>query len=113
MKVRAVMLFVVLAQGPALAHEASLHRGKPTEGEVIAVLGDHMTLRARTGPIDVTLMEDTKLEEEGKDATRADLTPGTQVAVFGTKLPTGELVAHDIVLHGAQHGSPRGSPRKP
>ena len=101
---------MVLVPVLALGHEARLHRGKPTEGEVASVQGDHLSLKTAAGSVPVTLTDETKVERESQQATRADLAPGTHVAVFGTKLPTGELVAREIVIEGGTHHGSKATP---
>jgi ribosomal protein S1 len=80
------------------AHDASLHKGKPTQGEVVSVEDNGLQLKTATGTTTVTFREETKFERGDKKATREELKPGDQVSVFGTKLPTGELVAREVVL---------------
>src|SRR5439155_305918 len=48
----AIMVLVPIV---ALGHEARLHRGKPTEGEVASVQGDHLSLKTAAGSVPVTL----------------------------------------------------------
>ena len=103
----AIMVLVPIV---ALGHETRLHRGKPTEGEVASVQGDHLSLKTAAGSVPVTLTDGTKVERESQQATRADLAPGTHVAVFGTKLPTGELVAREIVIEGGAHHGSKATP---
>jgi len=82
----------------ASAHDASLHKGKATTGEVISVAADKMELKTAAGPVTVTLNDKTKYEHGNKAATKSHLVKGEHVSVFGTKLPTGELVAREILI---------------
>src|SRR5213593_1082735 len=101
---RIAIALALLMPGLAWAHEASQHKGKPTEGEVVAVDGDKLALKTATGETTVKLTDATKFEREDGEATRVDLTKGTHVAVFGTKLASGELVAREVVIHAGRHG---------
>ena len=99
---RSVLLVLALlgfvGVSSAEAHDARLHKGKPTKGEVVSVEANGLTLKTATGTTTVTWREETKFERGDKQATREDLKPGDQVSVFGTKLPTGELVAREVLL---------------
>ena len=80
------------------AHDARLHKGKATTGEVVSVSEDKMEVKTATGPLTVTLNNKTKYEHGTKAAAKSHLQKGQRVSVFGTKLPTGELVAREIVI---------------
>jgi|SRR6185369_2014743 hypothetical protein len=95
---RATLLAMALLTTLASAHDASLHKGKATTGEVISVAADKMELKTAAGPVTVTLNDKTKYEHGNKAATKSHLVKGEHVSVFGTKLPTGELVAREILI---------------
>ena len=82
----------------AAAHDAKLHKGKPAEGEIVSVAGQKMELKTAAGPITVTLSDKTKYEHGKLTVTKSHLKPGERVSVFGTKLPTGELVAREVLI---------------
>jgi hypothetical protein len=95
----AVVLAGFLATaGTLLAHDKSLHRGRPTEGQVVSVVGDRIDLKTPQGIKKVELTGKTMFERGDKAATRADLKKGEQVTVFGTTLATGEIVANEVLL---------------
>jgi hypothetical protein len=92
---------IILALGlltAAGAHDASLHKGKATAGEIISVSGDQVKLKTASGPVTVTLNEKTKFEHGNKNVDRSHLQKGQKVSVFGVKLPSGQLVAKEIVV---------------
>ncbi len=94
-----------LAAPPAFAHDQSLHKGKPIEGQIASVEPDRFTMKTRDGEKRVTLSEKTTIEVGDSAGSRADLKGGARVAVFGTKLPGGEIVAKEIVVQGGKaHG---------
>jgi len=88
----------ILAISLLSAHDASLHKGKATTGEVVSVSGDKMEMKTSAGPLTVMLNDKTKYEHGAKTVTRSHLQKGEQVSVFGTKLPTGELVAREVLI---------------
>ena len=97
----AVTLVVIcLAVPPVFAHDQSLHKGKATEGEIVSVKPDRFVIRTEGGDKTVTLGEKTKIELGDSVGSRADLKGGARVAVFGTKLPSGQIVAKEIVVQG-------------
>ena len=98
------LLTVLLLSPPVGAHEQSLHKGKPVEGEVGTLAGDRLTLKTATATLTVVLDENTHFERDDQPATKADLAQGNHLTVFGTKLATGELVAREVLIGGA-HGA--------
>lgn len=99
---RSMLIALVLAGFCGLssveAHDASLHKGKPTKGEVVSIDNNSLKLKTATGTTTVTLRDETKFERGDQNVTREELQPGQQISVFGTKLPTGELVAREVLL---------------
>ena len=97
MNVVGLSLVLFLAT-PVWAHDKSLHEGKGTRGRIETVTADRVTLRTDAGTVVVTLNDATKVEHDENVVARDTLRPGAQVAVFGTKLPGGEVVAKEILL---------------
>lgn len=93
--------------GAALAHDASKHKGKPIHGEVVSVTKDNIELKTTTGTVPVTFSSKTKFEHGNAVVDRTHVTKGAQVAVFGTKLPTGVMVAREVLIGG---GEPQEAP---
>lgn len=50
----------------------------------------------------VSPTDDTKFKRGSAEATEEDLKEGDSVSVIGTKLPTGELLAKEIII-GSDH----------
>jgi uncharacterized protein DUF5666 len=92
------LAFALLAGTLASAHDAKLHKGKATEGDIVSVEALKMTLKTPTGPLIVTLSDKTKYEHGSQTVTKSHLQTGGHVTVFGTKLATGELVATEVLL---------------
>lgn len=106
-----------LASLPAFAHDQSLHKGKATEGEIVSVEPGHFTMKTEGGQKKITIGGKTRIEVGDSGGSRADLKGGAHVAVFGTKLPGGEIVAKEIVVqedpahrHESGHGGQESAP---
>lgn len=95
-----VFLFLAIPTA-AFAHDASMHQGKATMGEVTSMTGDQIAMKTAKGNVNVTMNADTKVElEKGQAGTKGDLKVGKHLMVTGTKLPGGELVAKEVMIHG-------------
>ena len=91
---------VLLAGGLSAAHEQSLHKGRPTEGDVASVSKDGLVVQTAKGKVSVTLLDSTTVERGDEKVARDTVHTGDHVSVFGTTLATGELVAREIVISG-------------
>lgn len=98
-----MVLLAAIAPAPILAHDAKLHKGKATEGEVVSLAGDQLTLKTKSGTVKVRLNEKTKIEHDGQTVDRSHVQNGERVSVFGTKLASGELVATEIQMGAMDH----------
>lgn len=100
-------LSVFVSTFNAFAHDAKFHKEKPVEGTLASLDGDSLRLTTEKGNQQVTLTTETKIELEKAEtkAFKKDLQNGQYLTVFGTKLETGELVAHEVVIHanGSKH----------
>jgi uncharacterized NAD-dependent epimerase/dehydratase family protein len=81
-----------------LAHDPSQHKGKPTKGVVQSIAGDRIELKMDKGVKTVSLNEKTTYERGKVKAALSDFKKGDRVAVFGTALASGEIVAKEILL---------------
>ena len=96
-----ILAIALLAPSLAPAHDASLHKGKATIGEVVSVAEGKLELKTATGSITVTLNDKTKYEHGDQTVTMSHVQKGQKISVFGTRLPTGELVAKEILIGAA------------
>lgn len=96
--VYALAVVAVLSGSAASAHDASLHKGKPTVGTVETLSEHDLTLKTARGSTPVTFQDKTKFERGEAQASPQESQPGDQLTVFGTKLPSGELVAREVLL---------------
>ncbi len=107
----ALALAAVLTGSAAYAHDASLHKGKPTVGTVESRSEKGVTLKTARGTTPVTFQDKTKFERGEAQASPQEIQPGDQLTVFGTKLPSGEMVAREVLLpttkaKGESHAHP-------
>ena len=110
MRIVASFLLFTITATIADAHDKAQHHGKPTVGVIAAIDGDHLTLEMDGHQTTVVVNAETKVEDGDKTAGRDRLTKGSSIAVFGTKLPTGELVAHEIHLQGGDDAAHPAAP---
>jgi hypothetical protein len=97
----ALALTSVLGVGSAYAHDASLHKGKPTVGKVASLSENGVNLKTARGTTPVTFQDKTKFERGDAQVSVKEIQTGDQLTVFGTKLPSGELVAREVLLPSA------------
>lgn len=91
------------------AHDDKIH--KATIGEVTAMSADGLTLKTKDGVVKVKYSSRTTFELNKKPAEKSGVKIGDRAGVIGSKLPTGELMANEIIL-----GLPKpktAEPRKP
>ncbi|MBA3975023.1 MAG: hypothetical protein C0504_12505 [Candidatus Solibacter sp.] len=87
---------LLLGTAQLSAHDDKIH--KATIGEVAAATADGLDLKTKTGIVKVKYSSKTKFELNEKHATKAGVRIGERVGVIGTKLPTGEIMANEVIL---------------
>jgi len=97
----ALMIVGLLAPGTVMAHDAKLHKGKATAGEIVSVADDRFEMKTGAGTTVVSFSSKTKFEHGKQKVDKTHLTNGAKVNVIGTKLPSGEIVAREVLLGGA------------
>lgn len=102
----------------ATAHDGVNHKGKGTQGQVVAISGDRFDLKTAKETLHVTMSSKTKFEHDNKGVDRTHLTKGAHVTVIGTKLPSGEMVAKEVVIgqmdaHAGDHSKVPHAPHAP
>ena len=83
------------------AHDPSQHKGKAITGEIVSLAEDRFELKTAGGRASVTFTSKTKFEHEGRPAGKSHLGRGERVSVIGTRLPTGEIVAREVLMGAA------------
>lgn len=92
----ATAILLVLGCMQLMAHDDKIH--KATVGEVAAATADGLDLKTKTGIVKVKYSSKTTFELNKKPAEKAAVKLGDRVGVIGSKLPTGELMANEVIL---------------
>ncbi|MCZ2075682.1 MAG: hypothetical protein LC130_11870 [Bryobacterales bacterium] len=79
-----------------MAHDDKIH--KATVGAVAAATADGFDLKTKTGIVKVKYSSKTKFERNEKPAEKSHMRQGERVGVIGSKMPTGEIMANEILL---------------
>lgn len=79
-----------------MAHDDKIH--KATVGEVAAATADGLDLKTKTGIVKVKYSSKTTFDLNKKPAEKAAVKLGDRVGVIGSKLPSGELMANEVIL---------------
>ena len=109
-----LMLVAVVAPRVAVAHDAKLHKGKATTGEIVSVAADdRFEMKTATGTTVVSFSSKTQFEHGNEKVDKSHLSKGAKVSVIGTKLPTGELVAREVILSGDTEAAAAHTSTKP
>ena len=91
-----------------MAHDPSQHKGTPTKGEVLSIAGNRIELKTEKGVKTVALDEKVAYERGKAKASLSDFKKGDRVAIFGTTLASGEIVAKEVFLDaGATTAGPK------
>lgn len=80
------------------AHDAKLHKGNATAGEIVSVAPANLVMKTAKGNVTVTLNKDTKFEMGNAAVDLNHFKKGDKIDVIGTKLATGELVAKEVLM---------------
>lgn len=91
----------ILTAASMVAHDASKHKGKPVKGEVVSMADDRFEVKTETGVVPVKTSSKTKFEHGNAAVDRTHVAKGARVSVFGTKLPSGEMVAREVLIGNA------------
>jgi hypothetical protein len=65
---------------------------------VVSRADNGLRLQTATGTTTVTFQDKTTFERGDTKASPQEIQKGDQLTVFGTKLPSGELVAREVLL---------------
>lgn len=67
--------------------------------------GDSFVMKTAKGNMTVTMNKDTKIEHGNMAMDKTQLKKGEKVTVYGTKLPSGEFVAKEVMMGTAPAAS--------
>ena len=93
-----LLMLGLLAPASTWAHDERLHKPNAVTGQIVSVADDNFQLKTKTDTIKVTFSSKTKFEHGKETVDKSHLKKGETVGVIGTKLPSGELVAKEILL---------------
>ena len=88
----------VMSVATLFAHDAKLHSPDATEGQIVSIAGNNVVMKAAKGDVKITLSKDTKYEMGDQAVDVNHFKKGDKVAVIGTKLATGEIVAKELIM---------------
>jgi hypothetical protein len=94
---------------PLAAHDDKIH--KATVGEVITVKADGLEMKTKDGVVRVKYSSRTTFELDKKPAEKSGVKMGDRVGVIGSKLPSGELMANEVIL-GVPAPKPAGAKKR-
>lgn len=72
---------------------------RPVSGEILSSDDSTLTVKLEDGSSKIIILSDTTEINTAETGTRADLSAGTRVAVFGTENPDGSVTAQNIQLN--------------
>lgn len=78
------------------SHDDKIH--KATIGEVSAVAASGFDLKTKAGVVKVKFSSRTRFDRDKKPVDRSNVRNGEAAGVIGNKLPTGELMAIEVLL---------------
>jgi len=88
----------LLASSTLFAHDERLHKGNALTGEIVAVQANGFQLKTKTDTVKVKFSSKTKFEHDKKSVDKTHVKPGDRAGVIGNKLPTGEVMANEVLL---------------
>jgi hypothetical protein len=89
---------VTLLASLSLVHDERLHEGNALTGEIVAVAADGLQLKTKTDTVTVKFSSKTKFELDKKAVDKNQVRHGDRAGVIGNKLPTGEVMANEVLL---------------
>jgi hypothetical protein len=91
-------LALLVSSTAAFAHDQRLHGPNALTGEIVSANADGLQLKSRTGTVNVKYSSKTKFEHDKKDVDKGHVKVGDRAGVIGSKLPTGEWMANQVLL---------------
>lgn len=93
-----LILTCIMGAGVSMAHDPSQHKGTPTKGEILSISGGKIQVKTEAGVKTVSVNEKTTFERGKAKTSLSDFKKGDRVAIMGTTLATGEIVAREVLL---------------
>ena len=82
----------------ASAHDERLHGKNALTGEIVSATADGLELKTKTDTVKVKFSSKTKFEHDKKTVDKSHVRKGDRAGVIGSKLPTGEVMANEVIL---------------
>jgi hypothetical protein len=82
----------------ASAHDERLHGANALTGEIVSTTADGLELKTKTDTVTVKFSSKTKFEHDKKEVDKTHVRKGDRAGVIGSKLPTGEVMANQVIL---------------
>ncbi len=79
-------------------HDERLHGANAVTGQITAVSADGIDLKVRDNTVKVKFSSKTKFEHDKKAVDKSHVKVGDRAGVVGSKLPTGEWMANEVIL---------------
>src|SRR4030043_899718 len=81
---------------------------RPVNGEIISQDDTSITVKLANGSSKIVLVNDNTAINKSAEGSKADLTVGEKIAVFGTQNSDGSVTAQNIQLNPQFRGMPSG-----
>jgi hypothetical protein len=82
----------------SFAHDERLHKANALTGEIVSVTADGLQLKTKTDTVKVKFSSKTKFELDKKAVDKSQVRQGDHAGVIGSKLPTDEVMANEVLL---------------
>lgn len=80
------------------AHDDRLHGPNAVTGQIVAVSAEGLSLKTKTDTVKVKYSSKTKFELGTKAVDKSHVKQGDRAGVVGSKLPSGEWMANEVIL---------------
>lgn len=80
------------------AHDDRLHGPNALTGNIVAASADGFSLKTKTDTVKVKYSSKTKFELDKKAVDKSLVHVGDRTGVIGSKLPSGEWMANEVIL---------------
>lgn len=117
--IKTLLMLGLLTSASLSAHDPRLHKPNAVTGEITSVDADSFELKTKADTIKVAFSSKTKFAHGKETVDKSHLAKGDRVGVIGTKLPTGELVAKEVLLglaaskEGSAHKTDQAAKKNP
>jgi hypothetical protein len=96
----------------SFAHDERLHKANALTGEIVSVTADGLQLKTKTDTVTVKFSSKTKFELDTKAVDKSQVRQGDRAGVIGNKLPTGAVMANEVILGLPAPGATAGADTK-